>query len=247
MNGSGVIPPRPEAGTTYIQLQSILQRALSARPSPRTAQPIAGADSPGAATPALLKITRGVSANARGERGVSGRHSPERRESAESTAEHTMTKRIEQAEGAYELSGSLKGWVMIVLTLIFVTLYALALTGWLKPLADEKMIVRLEPIIFVIIGYYFGRLPAQQNEGTLKGEIERQTKRADALQQTKEHAQLLAEALEEKVKNARAALASAAPSASLKALSGGADKAGGAGREDALRGAAAATLSILNS
>jgi hypothetical protein len=28
----------------------------------------------------------------------------------------------------------------------------------LKPLADEKMALRLEPIIFVIIGYYFGRL-----------------------------------------------------------------------------------------
>ena len=30
--------------------------------------------------------------------------------------------------------------------------------GMLKPLADEKMALRLEPIIFVIIGYYFGRL-----------------------------------------------------------------------------------------
>ena len=158
-----------------------------------------------------------------------------------------MTKRIEQAEGAYELSGGLRGWVMIALTLIFVTLYALALTGWLKPLADEKMIVRLEPIIFVIIGYYFGRLPAQHNEGTLKGEIERQTKRADALQQAKEQAQLLAEALEEKVKNTRAALTSAASAFQLKGPPASDLASPAGGRDEALRGAAAAAINILNS
>src|SRR5437588_2591965 len=51
---------------------------------------------------------------------------------------------------------TLKNWIMVVLTLAFVSLYGAALIGWLKPLADEKMVLRLEPIIFVIIGYYFG-------------------------------------------------------------------------------------------
>ena len=50
---------------------------------------------------------------------------------------------------------ALKNWIMVVLTLIFILLYGAALIGWLKPLADEKMVMRLEPIIFVIIGYYF--------------------------------------------------------------------------------------------
>ena len=77
---------------------------------------------------------------------------------------------------------------MVVLTLIFVALYGAALIGWLKPLAGEKMVLRLEPIIFVIIGYYFGRLPAQQNEKTLKEEIGRQTQKADAAQHVKEQA-----------------------------------------------------------
>src|SRR5947208_13509937 len=72
----------------------------------------------------------------------------------------------------------LKNWIMVVLTLVFITLYGAALTGLLKPLADEKMVLRLEPIIFVIIGYYFGRLPGQQNEKTLKDEIGRQTQKA---------------------------------------------------------------------
>jgi hypothetical protein len=95
---------------------------------------------------------------------------------------------------------------MVVLTLVFITLYGAALTGLLKPLTDEKMVLRLEPIIFVIIGYYFGRLPGQHNERTLKQEINRQTQRADAAQSAKEQALQTNEALEEKVKNVKATL-----------------------------------------
>ena len=79
-----------------------------------------------------------------------------------------------------EIMNNYKSWVMVILTLIFVVLYTVALLGWLKPLSDVTMVMRLEPIIFVIIGYYFGRLPSQQNEETLKEEISRQTKKADA-------------------------------------------------------------------
>lgn len=104
------------------------------------------------------------------------------------------------------VSDVLKSWMMVALTLIFVFLYAAALFGWLKPLSDSSMITRLEPIIFVIIGYYFGRLPAQQNEKTLKNEITRQTQKADAAQQVKEQAQQEREALEEKIKNTKIVL-----------------------------------------
>jgi hypothetical protein len=97
---------------------------------------------------------------------------------------------------------------MVVLTLIFVVLYGAALFGWLKPLADDRMVMRLEPIIFAIIGYYFGRLPGQQNEKTLKDEIGRQTKRAEAAQSAKEQALQSTEALEEKIKNVRLVLSS---------------------------------------
>ena len=104
-------------------------------------------------------------------------------------------------------SDTLKNWIMVVLTLVFISLYGAALVGWLKPLADEKMVLRLEPIIFVIIGYYFGRLPGQQNEKTLQQEVSRQTQRADASQSAKEQALQSNEALEEKIKNVRASLA----------------------------------------
>jgi len=115
-------------------------------------------------------------------------------------------KNTENLPTGKDTSDILKSWMMVALTFIFVFLYAAALTGWLKPQPDVAMITRLEPIIFVIIGYYFGRLPAQQNEKTLKDEITRQTQKTDAAQQIKEKAQQDREVLEEKIKNARVAL-----------------------------------------
>ena len=141
---------------------------------------------------------------------------------------------------------TLKNWIMVVLTLIFISLYGAALIGWLKPLADEKMVMRLEPIIFVIIGYYFGRLPGQQNEHTLKQEINRQIQRADASQSAKEQALQSNEALEEKIKNVKAALGSEHPAS---ATTSGANlfAAGGRSHEEGTRHSVGAALRILNS
>jgi len=133
---------------------------------------------------------------------------------------------------------------MVVLTLVFISLYGAALLGWLKPLADEKMVLRLEPIIFVIIGYYFGRLPAQQNEKTLNQEISRQTQRADAAQSAKEQALQTGEALEEKVKNVKAALS--ADGAAFASTSGSHSLRSATVREDDLRPVVGAALRILN-
>lgn len=96
----------------------------------------------------------------------------------------------------------LKSWVMVALTLLFVSLYVATLFGW----GGEAHITRLQPIVFVIIGYYFGRLPAQANENTLKNEIDRQSRKADAAQQIKEKAQQEREVLEEKIRNAQITL-----------------------------------------
>jgi hypothetical protein len=142
------------------------------------------------------------------------------------------------------MADALKGWVMIVLSLIFVSLYGAAIIGWLRPLADEKMVIRLEPIIFVIIGYYFGRLPAQQNEKSLKDEIIRQTQKADAAQHAKEQAQQTKEAFEEKIKNAMLALGATASQSSESSLSP--SRANGTTNE-ALRQSAVTALKILNS
>lgn len=141
---------------------------------------------------------------------------------------------------------SLKNWIMVVLTLTFITLYGAALIGWLKPLADEKMVMRLEPIIFVIIGYYFGRLPSQQTESALKKEINRQTQRADASQSAKEQALQTNEALEEKIKNVKAALGSE-HGASVTSSGSHLFAAGSRREEESPRPAVGAALRILNS
>lgn len=104
------------------------------------------------------------------------------------------------------ITDSLKGWTMVTLTLTFILLYVAALFSLIPKLEDVSIITRLEPIIFVIIGYYFGRLPAQANENTLKGEINRQSQKAAAAQQIKENVQQEREVLEEKIRNAKITL-----------------------------------------
>lgn len=135
---------------------------------------------------------------------------------------------------------------MVVLTLIFVGLYGAALFGWLKPLGDDRMVVRLEPIIFVIIGFYFGRLPGQQNERTLKQEMNRQTQRADAVQSAKEQALQVSEAMEEKIKNVRAALSSDT-TAGVTSSGSGLAMATGIAPEDSLPHVVKAAIRILDS
>lgn len=109
------------------------------------------------------------------------------------------------------MSEPLRSWMMVGLTTIFVVLYILALVGVLGPLTDDRLVGRLEPILFVIIGYYFGRLPAQQNEQTLKQEIDRQTAKADTAEQATQQLNGLQQAMQEKLKNTHAVLKAAEP------------------------------------
>ena len=135
-----------------------------------------------------------------------------------------------------------KSWTMVVLTLVFIFLYGSALLEWIRPQVNERIISRLEPIIFAIIGYYFGRLPSQQNERLLKDEINWQMQKADAAQHAKEQAQQTRESLEEKMKNVRTVLAT-----SSSRLAENSDRAGGSVKDDNLRQSVAAALNILNS
>jgi hypothetical protein len=114
------------------------------------------------------------------------------------------TSNISQKEK--DIAGMLRNFLMVILTLIFVFLYAAAFSGKLDPLRDSTMLLHLEPIIFILIGYYFGRLPAWQNEKSLKDEITRQIQKADAAQYAKEKAQQDREMLEEKIKNVKTTL-----------------------------------------
>ena len=117
-----------------------------------------------------------------------------------------MSKPTEVPTTSQSTTDVIKGWLMILLTVAFVVLYGLALIGRIRPLADISIVSRIEPMIFVIIGYYFGRSPATQNERTLKDEITRQTQKADAAQYAKEQALQSREVFEEKLKNVNIAL-----------------------------------------
>jgi len=137
----------------------------------------------------------------------------------------------------------IKGWLMILLTIAFVVLYGLALMGKIRPLADVSIVSRIEPIIFVIIGYYFGRSPAIQNEQSLKDEIVRQTQKADAAQHAKEQALQSREVFEEKLKNVNITLSRTAGNLSSTARS----TAGTNGQQEELRHSVDTALVILKS
>lgn len=146
-----------------------------------------------------------------------------------------------------EMSNLPRNWIMTALTAIFVVLYGAALLGWVRPLTDERMVARLEPILYVIIGYYFGRLPAQQNEQTLKEEIVRQTQIADAAQHAKERAQQVRETLEEKVKNVRVSLSSSATTGTVASLAATASETAVPVQMEALQQRMGLALNLLNS
>ena len=101
------------------------------------------------------------------------------------------------------LTDVLKDSTMVILTLIFVLLYAGAFSGKLDPLMDNTLLIRLEPIILILIAFYFARLPARQNERNLKDEIARQRQKADAAQHIEEKALRECETLEERIRNAK--------------------------------------------
>ena len=117
-----------------------------------------------------------------------------------------VSKIIPQNESENDRRETFKDLAMVILTLVFVVLYALAFSGKLDPFKDNAMLLRLEPVVFVLIGFYFGRLPWRHGENALRDEINRLTQKVDAAQHAKEKAQQERESLDEKIRNAKAAL-----------------------------------------
>ncbi|MBK7705060.1 MAG: hypothetical protein IPJ30_04590 [Acidobacteria bacterium] len=98
--------------------------------------------------------------------------------------------------------------IIVIVTILFVGLYAAAYSGKLDPLRDSTMLMRLEPLIFNPARYYFARFPSRQVERTLSAEIARLTSRTDVAQFAKEKANEEREVIEEKLRNVRVALSS---------------------------------------
>jgi hypothetical protein len=64
-----------------------------------------------------------------------------------------------------------KEGMVLLLTTVFVFLYVLALFGTIRLPSDDKLVAQIAPIITVIIGYYFGRIPGEKNEQTLQQQV----------------------------------------------------------------------------
>jgi hypothetical protein len=128
----------------------------------------------------------------------------------------------------------LKKGTIIALTVVFTLLYIAGIVGY--PWTPNDMVVKLlQPIVYVIVGYFFGRLPADVD-----------VKKAEKAQADKDKAQAeKAEAgnrqarAEEKLKNVRAVLTPTRESA--ESLTGGVPAA-----PDATRHSVAAALRILD-
>ncbi len=101
------------------------------------------------------------------------------------------------------ISEEVKTWTMLFITVVFVILYALTVVDVIKA---SNAVQNLQPIVFVIVGYFFGRLPAAKVENSLKEQIVVQSNAAAAARQSEKVAATEREMLEEKVKNARIAL-----------------------------------------
>jgi hypothetical protein len=110
-------------------------------------------------------------------------------------------------------AGDLRDAMMLPLTFIFILLYGLALFGLTPGHTDDKVIGHVEPIVTIIIGYYFGRRPSKENEQTLKQQLAERTLRADDATNAKVVAESDRAATAAKLEAVKAALSAVAPAA----------------------------------
>ena len=110
------------------------------------------------------------------------------------------------------INESVKTWTILLITLVFVAVYVLAVVGAVK--VTDAM-GNLQSIVFVIIGYYFGRLPSDKVESSLKEQVNAHSNAAAAARQSEKVAAVERETLEEKIKNARIALEAGNPTEAL--------------------------------
>jgi hypothetical protein len=97
---------------------------------------------------------------------------------------------------------------ILIIAIVFVSLYALIVTGMIRPIGDITVLSRIEPMVFVVVGYFLSRLQAGHYEQTLKEELRRQTLRAESAQSEKERVEVEKEGIEERMRNVRTALVS---------------------------------------
>ena len=135
---------------------------------------------------------------------------------------------------------------IVLLTIVFVGLYVAGFVGWPSFATNKEVVEPIGPIVAVIIGYYFGRLPAAKNEQSLQQQVNQRTQEAEQARAAHQAAQSASDKALAKLDAAKAALSSAAPRSAPHELS--ATLSDPAGQDAAaLRGAVVSTLKVLES
>lgn len=72
----------------------------------------------------------------------------------------------------------MKKTIIVALTIVFTGLYVIAILGRWKWNSDKEAIQLLQPIVYVIIGYFFGRMPSEATERSLRSAAEEKAQQA---------------------------------------------------------------------
>ncbi|MGD0334673.1 MAG: hypothetical protein ABSA90_15675 [Xanthobacteraceae bacterium] len=107
---------------------------------------------------------------------------------------------------------NIKSWIVVILTAIFVACYVAALFGW-QATPNDKIVTTLAPIVAVIIGYFFGRMPSEKIENSLTQQANQRGVEAQHAREAQSAAELRGTALQQKVNDAVHALSGSAPHA----------------------------------
>jgi hypothetical protein len=119
------------------------------------------------------------------------------------------------------MTEKLRSWTMVVLTAVFVFLYAITLLGIISTEGnhvDEALLLRLEPIVFAIIGYFFGRDPSVQTENRLHSDVRDERRRRVDAEESEKRNLVRAERARRTIEAAQAALGAGEPQVSAKGL-----------------------------
>lgn len=115
-----------------------------------------------------------------------------------------------QTPAAPVITETVRTWTMLFITVVFVLLYGLTVIG---VVTAANAMQNLQPIVFVIIGYFFGRLPSAKVESFLKEQVAYHANAETAAKQAEKKAAENTTKLEEKIDNALRALRTPAESA----------------------------------
>ena len=96
--------------------------------------------------------------------------------------------------------------MVLSISVLFVLLYVGALLGWAGLAPNKEALGYIQPVVWVIIGYYFGRVPGERNESRLKERADKSDAAANAARRAASSAQVRLSAIKARLAAVRSAL-----------------------------------------